>query len=96
MFKLDQAVIHKFFHKQQFKTKHFCSQVPSFVTMKISATECFESYTEIRKIENLPKNQKGATIEIVEQILNNNGVVLTRQPSKHSKVCNNIDVQFVK
>ena len=63
--------------------------------MKISATECLESYTEIRKIVNLPKTQKGATIEIVEQILNNKWVILTRQPSKLSKVCKNIDLQNI-
>ena len=63
--------------------------------MKISATECLESYTEIRKIVNLPKTQKGATIEIVEQILNNKCVILTRQPSKLSKVCKNIDLQNI-
>ena len=64
--------------------------------MKISAAECFELYTEIRKVENLPKNQKGATIEIVEQILNDKSVVLTRQPSKHAKVCNHIDLLFTE
>ena len=56
-------------------------------SIKITASECFESYMEIRKIEGAPLMQKGATIEIVEQILNDKGIILTRQPPKKLQVC---------